>query len=335
MNAFPRVSHVLLAASLAFLPAAGASQLRWSNKPPPPLHPTVVMGEHKGKQMPIVGVRNEAPQVEVEGKKVTLSTGGRARFAPHRGARFAPGEITLTNMKTAGHRTRLVLMFENGGEVDGGTVHANTEFTVTVTPTRDYKNCYVALVFFDQAYLDGDTINPGASVQFERIPDLVANQENKVKVSFGFLDFGERRTGYFPLFFTEGVEMRSNQAELIARFFAKMEDTRHDFIVKGFLERNAGKSAAPKAYLSIPPLFLDDGVLEAAPARVNVSFMVVEDGRVESVQLVDRVPAPAAAILRRTIEAWRFLPRVKDGYAARTLVKVPIVLKEAEAASAP
>jgi hypothetical protein len=225
-------------------------------------------------------------------------------------------------------KTNLILMFDNGGQIDNWTIRASTEFVATVTPTRDYEDCFIALVFFDQGYLEGRTNQPEASVQFERIKNLVGGRENRVKVNFQYVEFGEKRIGFFPLFFTRGVEIRSDQAALIGRFFHKMEESTHDRIVENFLSKGADKTLPPQPYLKFPPLFDDPASLEKAPDKITVSFMVAEDGRVESLQFEDKVPSDVSTVIRQTLTAWKFLPRLKEGRAARAMVKVPLILRE-------
>lgn len=326
---FARCWLWLLLVAGALVPAHARSGFRFE-KGVRPLHPTVIYAEYKGKQLPIVGVRSDNPQVSVEGKRVTLATNERSRYTPQRGSEFAPGSIQLRNMRAGGSKTRLVLMYAGAGEVDGGVIQANSDFSATLTPSRDYKDCYVALVFFDQGYLDGSTEVPAASVRFKKIKDLTGGRENKISLTFDYLNFGDRLTGFFPLFFSEGREIRSSEAELIAQFFYKMEQTLHDAIVRGYLAKNAGKSAALQPYLRIAPLFIDEAVEAAAPGKIDVSFIVAEDGRVESLELQEPLDPAVAAVLRPTMHAWRFLPRLKEGYATRSMVRTTLLLKDAK-----
>lgn len=298
--------------------------------PPPPLHPTVVFADYKGESLPIVTVVSETPQVVVDGKRKGI-TGRKARFTPLRGVAFAPGSIEMKSMKAGSHRTDLVLMFSTGGEVSGGTISAKSDFSATVVPSQDYKDCYIAIVFYDQAFVAGRTDTHNAFVQFEKIKDLVGGKENTITLNFGYITPREgMQLGYFPLFFTNGIEIRSNQCELTAQFFRRIEMIRHEAMVKAYCEKHSSPTSNLKLepYLRIPALFTDPEILSAAPASTSVSFMVDRDGTVESVQFDDRLPRPVSNVLRRTLNGWLFMPRIKEGRPERTLVKVPLVLRD-------
>lgn len=299
-----------------------------------PLHPTIIQGTYKGKALPIIAVHNESPEVEVEGKLKRLPQGSKTSYTPLRGAGYAPGTLKLGAMKVTGSKTNMVLMFPGGGQVDGGTVSSSTEFTVTVTPTQDYSDCYVALMFFDQGYIEGTTDLPGASVQFEAIKPLVGGKENKLKIHFGYVDFGERHIGFFPLFFTRGMEIQTDQCELVARFFRHREMTIHEHLLKSHREKNANQSVPLKPYLQIPPLVPDD-LIPPTPLAIDTTFMVSEEGTVESLQFESDVPTAVLSPLRRSLSGWLFLPRLKDGRPARTLVHIPLVVQRTKSEPPP
>jgi len=329
-----KVKLCWLAALLAVSPATASIPMTWFKGENPPLHPTVIFGTYKEKQLPIVAVHRDAGAVEVDGKLKDLSKGKDATFAPERANDYAPGSLTVADMQGGSHVTNLILMYEDRGDVNAGVVQANSDFSATVTPTQDYKDCFVALVFFDEGFLQGRVDSPGAMVEFRQLPDLAAGRPNKISFAFPYVDFGTHKLAYFPLFFTHGHEIRTNHADLIAKFFSKVEASRHEKIVERYRDKNrpTGKNAPPQLYLRVPPLFPDPTALNDAPPQVDVSFMVSEDGTVESVQFTQQVPPDVAHVLRPTLSAWRFLPRLKGGIAARTMVEVPIVLKKEGAA---
>ena len=315
---------------------SGLAQMhvRWASGPPPPLHPTLIFGDYKGKSLPIVSVNDESPEVMVEGKLKRLQSGSKAHYQPRRGVAYASGSIDLKNVNLSSSKTNLVYMFQDGGEVSGGTLSANSEFLARVNATQAYTDCYVVIVFFEQAYLPDETNNPHATVQFKKVRDLVPG-ENKIKLSFGYLDFGERSTGYFPIFFTHGLEIRSDQRELIAQFFHRMEMTVHEMYLKDYLQKYPDKSKQVNVYLQVPPLFPDGTDFSDTPATVSANFMVSEDGKVESLQFKEHLSPEVGGALRRTLSGWLFFPRLKEGRPVRTMVSVPIVLKPDEPPKAP
>ncbi|HEU5080316.1 MAG TPA: hypothetical protein VFT72_13985 [Opitutaceae bacterium] len=314
----------------SFCVAQAQMNVRWNFGTPPPLHPTIIQGKYKGKTLPILAVSGEGPEVEVDGKLKRLRLYD-AHYTPTRGATYAPGSIVLRNMKGNSSKTKLRLMFAEGGEVDGGTISARSDFSATVDSTEDYKDCFVALIFFDADYLDGKTDNPSATVQFKSLKPLHKG-ENKIELTFGYLDFGKRRTGFFPLFFTKGLEIRSNECEKIAKFFRHREDSLHQLLLSGYLKKHGSETKPCTPYLQIPPVFPDGMREDALPARVNVSFMVNEEGRVESLQLPTKLPANIYRLLTRAVNGWLFMPRLKDGRPERTMVSLPLILRPDEVA---
>lgn len=301
---------------------------RWRTGPPPPLHPTIIEGTYKEKTFPIIAVAGEDPEVMVEGKLRRLSSGSKARYTPQRGSVYAPGNVALRGMNANSSKTNLVLMFSDGGEVSGGTLSARSDFSATVIPSQDYNDCYIALIFFDQEYIEGGTDNPGASVQFAAIKPLRGGKENQIKLSFGYMDFGQRRTGFFPLFFTRGLEIRSDQCELVAHFFRHREMTIHEQLVRSYRQKNPDKTVALQPYLQIPPLLPEDIDPATLAKPVETTFMVNEEGIVESLQFESKPPPELAKLLIRTLNGWLFFPRLKEGRPVRTMVRVPIVLQK-------
>ncbi len=305
---------------------------RWYSGPPPPLHPTIIEGNYKGKYLPIVSVFSDSPRVQVDGKLKGVSSSKTVGYAPRRGAAFAPGNLQLRDLKVNASKINMVLMFENGSEVSAGTLSARSDFSATVIPSRDYADCFVALIFFDQGYLEGSTDNPQATVEFHSIKNLVGGQENKIQLTFGYMDFGERRTGYFPLFFTHGVEIRTDHCELIAQFFHRREMALHQAYVKAYCEKHRDKSLPLQPYLQIPPIFPEGTSFEGIPDSVSATFMVSDEGQLENLRFEEKLTPGVAGPLRRTLSGWLFMPRIKEGRAQRTMVTLPINLSQPEAA---
>ena len=308
-------------------------RMHWTFDAPPPLHPTIIEGDFEGETLPIVAVSRDTPEIEKDGKLKRLSL-HKAHFTPTRGATFAEGSIQLRNVQANSSKTNLRLMFEHGGDVDAGTISASSDFSAQVESTADYSDCFVALIFFDQDYLEGKSDNPNATVQFKSIKPLHKGT-NKVELSFGYMDFGKHPMGFFPLFFTRGLEIRSDQCEFTARFFRHREELIHRALLKQYLEKHAGESKPIQAYMKIPPVFPDGMQEEKLPEKVTVSFMVSEEGRVESLQLPSDLPTNIYRLLSRTINGWLFLPRLKAGRPERTMVTLPLILRAEEPAQEP
>jgi len=300
----------------------------------PPLHPTLLLTSYKGKEEPIMDVRVDEPEVEVDNKLHGISL--RASFQPIRGASFAPGSVKVTDQHAGSRFIKEVIMFSNGDEVSGGDWDHHSDYEATLTPSESYKDCYMAVLFFDAAFIKGNESSTKVSVVFHEIGDLVAGKPRKVQVRFGYMEPDEKnpRT-FFPLIFTHGLEIESNHSDYSALFFRRLELTRHEQIMADYKAKNVGKDMPLKPYVRVMPKFPNSLDLGKLPAVTKASFMVDEDGTVYSIQLDEDLNKEAATAIHDALRGWLFFPRLKEGRAERTMVRVPIQLHpEAKAAPA-
>ncbi len=292
---------------------------------PAPLHPTVLVADYKNQKLPIVNAAGMDPEVEYDGKLKKLSS--HARYLPLRAMTFAPGSIEIEDQQANSQHTGIVYHFSNGSEVSGGTADEHSDYGATVVPSESYKDCYLAVLFFDQGFMKG-TEDPGSIIVFfQHIDDLVAGKPAKVRMKFGYMDEDQvKKLTFFPLIFSGGREIKSNLSEYSAIFFRRLELVQHEKILSDYIAKNVGKDAPLKPYVRVMPKLPDKIDLQTLPAQVDASFMVDEEGTVYSVQIETPVEHEAEEAIHDALRGWLFLPRLKEGRAIRTMVRVPIKL---------
>lgn len=295
-----------------------------------PPHPTALVADYKGAIRAIVGVAGAIPQVMVDDKLKRLPA--KQSYLPLRAKGYLEGYISLSHQEAHSEKTNLVYMFSGGGEVSGGTIKAASYYSATLTVDQDLPDVYVAVLFFDAGFVQGDVDTPSATIAFHHIGDLKGGVAKKVTVQFGYLD-GSRRLNYFPLFFSRGFEVRSDVSDQASRFFHRTETLMHKRLVETYLTKNVGANRQAAAYVQMAPIFPEDIDYSALPEQVPVSFMVNDEGRVEGLEIPRGLPPEVEAPLRATINGWLFYPRLKEGHPDRAMVTIPISFgqKKAEA----
>jgi hypothetical protein len=290
--------------------------------PTPPLHPTAILSTYQGREKPIVDVAGNTPQVDENGKKVRLPA--PATYDPVRVNQFRPGwiEVKVDTAESSELRQKWLL---NGSEIDGGVFSASSTFSCRVTSRQACPDCYLAVIFFKHAYLDGDE-ESDAQVAFQKIGALAAGVETRVRAVFGFLQNPERYS-YLPLFFSQGWEIRTNFSELSAVVFHRSEMLRHKRLVEAYLRKHMRDTLAPKGYLRFPPSFGLDVDRARVPEALQADFTVTADGTVDNVVLSAPVDGPAQADITRAVGGWLYLPRVENGVAMGTAMSIRLEFK--------
>jgi hypothetical protein len=289
-----------------------------SEGPAPAPHPTALLGFHKDHPYPVVGVDGNIAVIDREGKKerVTATSG----FQTARVNSFLPGSLEVRGQAESSNRVNLVYRFTNGAEASGGVVTQGSEYKATVVASRDYPECYVALLFYGVGYLNGETDDPQMAVAFSRIGDLRAGAETKVDASFAYVDFGGRPTYYLPIFFSRGREIRSNMDDTLGLLFRRVEMLRHAKVLALYRQKNPAATLAASPYLRFPPILPENADLSGVPAVLRVDFAVTEDGTVEDVTPGAALPPSVAYAVQRTIGGWLFMPKLVNGIPRRSMV---------------
>ncbi len=316
MNAGSSLTAALM--SLAAACAAGAARgdsmdinVDIAQGPPPALHPTSIAGFYKDQPYRVVGVRGRTAVIDRDGKQVRLPDS--ATYETDRASGFLPGAIAVEAQSASSNRTDIVVKFPNGSQVSGAIAHEGSDYESTVVASRDFAECYVVLVFFDVGYLSGDTDDPGLAVAFQSIGDLRGGVATKVKADFGYVDFSKRKLFYLPLYFSHGVEIRTNFADESARLFRRVEMIRHERILERYRQSNPKATLEAAPYFRFSPILPENADLSAIPELVRVDFAVTTDGTVEDVTFSEKLPPGVAAAIRRALGGWLFTPKLVNG----------------------
>ena len=323
-----RVSSAVLLCLAAAWPCAGATgtddwtQFAASDATPPAPHPTALLGYYKGRPYPVVGVDGNIAVVESDGRRVRVPAA--SGFQTARANRFLPGSLEVREQAESSSKVSRVWKFTNGGQADGGVLSAGSEYRATVVASRDYPECYVALLFYGVGYLRGETDDPQMAVAFTPLGDLRAGVETKVKAGFAYVDFGGRPMYYLPIFFSRGHEIRSNMADTLGLLFRRVEMLRHGRALALYRSKNPSATLAASPYLQFPPILPEHADLSGVPATARVDFAVTEDGTVEDVTPAVVLPPAVADAVQRALGGWLFMPKLVNGIPRRCMVALDL-----------
>jgi hypothetical protein len=291
---------------------------------PPPLHPSVIMVDYKGKSYPVTAVAGEVPEIEVDGKKVRLHA--NQSYQPHLAAGYGRGFIRFNGQESSTVvRTMEYRMHGSGGEsvIPGGTLSTSGEYNCKLFSTEAHTDCYIAVVFFrldPQGQADARSI----ALAFGEVGDLAAGHETAVKIDCAYAVPAGGRYYLFPLIFSKGIEIRSDQSEIAAQFFHQQEMAAHAELLSRYRQEfpNADRPVVP--YLRFPPLLPDGVDPHSLPPTIDAKFAVVESGEVDSLEITQVLDPRVEQAIRRALNGWLFLPRLKKGTPVRTMIDVPL-----------
>ncbi len=292
---------------------------------PPPLHPTVIMARYQEGRQPVIDVKASAGVIEAQGKEIRLSP--QTRFEPARANAYAAGALEVKVKDVSSSQRRRQWSINHSAPIDGGIMRESSHFECEVTPSQAYKGCYLVLLFFYADFLNGQSDDAGAMAAFQRIGDLAPGAETKVKADFGFLDFGQRSFSFLPLFFTRGVEIRTNYVDNAALLFRRVEMQRHQKLLTAYLLQHPRDTAAAVPYLRFAPVFAPGFNPSSLPARIRATYVVSSDGTVESVDLPPEVPGEAFNGIQRALGGWLYLPRLLNGEPVSTQMATDFLFK--------
>jgi hypothetical protein len=316
---------LFLLAALAVLGPAAAqpkgSPFYWysSDGPAPPLHPTAILSSYRGRDKPVVDVSGETAEVEDGG--VTVRLPQKATYDPVRVSQFGPGwiEVRVDTAESGEVRQKWLL---NGSEIDGGVFSASSTFACRVKSQQACTDCYLAIIYFRHAYLNGDE-DSGALVAFQKIGPLAAGVETRVRAVFGYIKNPEQYA-YLPLFFSRGWEIRSNYSELSAVVFHRSEMLRHQRLLDAYLQKHVRDTLPPKAYARFPPSFGPDVDRTRIPATARVDYGVTAGGTVDGIEVSAPLDPNALAAIQRALGGWLYMPRLENGVAVGTAVSTQL-----------
>jgi hypothetical protein len=324
----PSSTRRILAAifvSAAFVHLGGLPKARaedWLTGPTePPLHPTILRSSRDGHYYPIVAVKNDRAEIEVDGKLSRVDP--RDGYDPARARAYAKGYVQFSTQNASWQVRTMNYRLSNGSEVPGGTLTKNGTYEATLLPSESHDDCYIAVIFY-QLDAAGEPKAGTVAMAFGQVGTLTAGKPSKISIDEAYIP-GEGVKFYcFPLLFSKGVEIRTDQSELAARFFRWQEMNTHRKILAAYLQQNPTANLQPQAYLRVPPVLPENVDVKTLPAVIHTSFMVSETGEVESLQVEDPVDPPVFEAIRRAINGWLFTPKLENGRPTRIMIRLPL-----------
>jgi len=317
----PRFPLAALAGFLSPLAAFAQAELIY--------HPTVVAVDYNSALRPIVAAAGESPEVMIDGRLVKMRHD--APYQLQRATAYLAGSAVFEGQAAQGHTTNQSVHWqqcdpdypEQNWNLSDQTLEQHGEYSAYVTSDRDQKACYVAVVFVDREYLSGHTDNSSAQVTFESIGDLAKGKRTLISFRFKDIVSGGRNYALFPLLFSRGLEIRTNRSADNIAFFQRQDEQVHRSLVDHYVEANAGRDRPLQPYLRVSP-DLVAGFGTNTPVKVAITGTVEETGELNSVEISPELDPQMNRWIRESLEQWRFLPRLVQGRAVETRIKIPL-----------
>jgi hypothetical protein len=289
--------------------------------PLPALHPTEVMCLYKDHPCKLIGVSGSYGVIDDRGNRVHVLSS--ASYNAARANSFLPGSIAIKTESAVSYGQ--VRKFANTNDPTYRPVDSTYE--ATVVASQAYAGCYLVLLFFDQRFLDGRVDNPSISIAFQNIGDLPAGIETKVSAVFHYVDYKKTGLVYLPLYFSNGVEILTDQLEGASRLFRCVDMQRHKMVMDAYLQKNPHSTIRALPYLRFPPVFPGGLVPGSIPADLKVDFTVNADGTVDGVQLSKTVRTDVLVGIRRAIQGWLYVPALQAGFPQSSSVSMLLDFK--------
>ena len=307
------------------LPAAAFSAPWLQDSREAPLHPTVIMADYKGKSYPVMGASAEFPEVVVDGKTRRLYSKGS--YQTPRAVGFGAGFVTFKDP----HASSLVRTIErrvtegmnNRTEISGGTFSASGTYETTLVSTGPLSSCYLAVVYFETDAA-GIPLPGTTALAFKQVGDLAPGRETKVTINSSFIPPTDGHYAFFSMVFSKGLEIRTDQSDWAAAYFRRNEMAAHEALLARYRQENPTADKPAAAYLRFRPELPVDVDRHNVPTSVNAKFAVTETGEVDSLELDQVLDVQVDRAIRRALDGWLFMPRLRKGYPVRTMISVPL-----------
>jgi hypothetical protein len=323
----------LVAAIFAIGAQPGALASSWlQNTREPPLHPTVIVTEFKGKSYTVTHAKGEFPEINVEGKTKRLY--GKQSYQPLRAVGFAPGFVRFKSQNATSTTTYYTERVNGTGGMNKNAVFQTGQFTAkgdyhcTLIASEPHSETYIAVIFY-RMDLSGAPDLGSAAIAFREVGDLPAGAEKDVAISCAYVAPPGNRYYLFPLVFTKGREIRTDQSERVAAFFRSQEMETHRSIVDKYEQQFVTADKPPVPYLRVPPVLPNGVKANAIPGTIKASFTVTEDGEVDGITLDQALDPQVSHEVRRALNGWLFLPCLKKGYPVRVPVETSLSFEPA------
>ena len=183
------------------------------------------------------------------------------------------------------------------------------------------------MVFF-RLDADNQPDTHSIALAFGEIGDVPAGRETPVKINCVYAVPDGGAYYLFPLIFSKGVEIRTDQSDFAARFFRQQEMVAHADLLARYREKFPSADHPAVPYLRFPPL-LPDGIDPRSLPAIEARFAVMETGEVDSLEFTQVLDPSVDQAIRRAVNGWLFLPRLKKGMPVRTMVERAAYLRHA------
>jgi len=314
-----------IAVASVFCSSSIAQTLTWTvGSSPPPLHPSVIMVNYNGKSYPVTAVAGEVPEIEVDGKLVRLHSS--QTYEPRLAGGYGRGSLQFKAQSSSSQVTTMSYRMQGTNGVSiipGGTISTSGEYKCTIVSTEPQSGCYIAIVFFRQD-AQGVPDTHSIAIAFENVGNLAAGRETAVKVDCAYVMPGGGKYYFFPMAFSKGVEIRSDQSEIEAQFFHHQETAAHAVLLAHYRQKFQNADHKVVAYLRFPPLLPEDVDPHTLPPVIEATFAVVETGEVDSLEIKQTLDPRVENAIRRALNGWLFLPQLRKGIPVRTMIDLPL-----------
>jgi hypothetical protein len=290
-----------------------------------PPRATILMANYQGQLRPVVSVKVDRAQVMVNGKLETLSL--RQTYLPLRASSHLAGFVEIKSEDIEGEKLQRVWQLRYGKTIDGDTISAYNDLEGVLVSNTTIKDSYIAILFFNTAYMRGEESDLNCAIVFHSVGDLEAGKEKKVSFQFENLSAENQNLTFFTLLFSQGYEVRTSQSAFGDRFFRTVELSIHQRLLKAYVDKHSKGDQALQPYLKAPLELPDELNRESLPSTVQTSFTVTAQGRVECVELNTPVPEEVKLAIGQNLRSWLFMPRICDGHPVSTTVLLPIGLR--------
>jgi hypothetical protein len=285
------------------------------------LHPITVLASYEGQKLPVISASGKKAEVLVREKRQKLNKQTAYSFA--RAPRFAPGSVEIS---VQGKQHRIVSYRDLDTGVNLGIAGSDNSYRLVLTAASDYKDCFIAVVFFDPSYFGERMAEYRSTVLFQGLGDLKAGRAREVVIDLKGISFYDMvRLSGMPILFSRGQEVHSNYSQLSSVFFRELEKSQHEKLLLLYRTSNAGKDHELVPYIRFAPVFLD-GETPPAPipeqARVRIAISV--KGTVDRIELIGTKEDATSHKWLRAIREWLFFPVLRAGVPEPAIVEVPL-----------
>lgn len=275
-------------------------------------YPVALAALDSGKLLDIVAADSSTQEaLDSQGSSIDVSS---SKLFLAKGSEFAEGEIKVASSSAhaLGESQNASLSTYRQIESEGTVIEA------TIVPTRNYTNVVMAAIFF--------TYDGRHEIVAESIGDLAAGSENYVSLmNPASYDFSSQKIEYSLLFF-------SDQGEIVSEFRKRasilVDQMFYEFYREFVASYQLGNRELSRGVSLVHRFPMDFSGMEDAVAKQNgttyFTLDIDETGLVSEIRANEHLNDRLRERCERSLKEWLFLPAIKDGFAERSSVRVPV-----------